>query len=69
MKIHTGILFIKDGGAIAWSSRLQPTMASSTSEAEYTGAGQAAREALGIQITQDVTGKRIGVAEVYCDNT
>jgi hypothetical protein len=67
---RTGFLITKDGGAIAWSSRLQPTVATSTSEAEYMAAGQATREALGIKkIIQDVTGKRIGAVEIYCDNT
>jgi hypothetical protein len=33
-------------------------------------AGQATQEALGIKkVIQNITGKRIGGVEVYCDNT
>jgi hypothetical protein len=53
-----------------WSSCLQPNVVTSTSEAEYMAAGQATREALEIKkIIQDVTGKRVGGLEIYCDNT
>ena len=42
----TGFVFILSGGAICWSSRLQPTAAVSTSEAEYMASAQAVKEAL-----------------------
>jgi Reverse transcriptase (RNA-dependent DNA polymerase) len=42
----TGFVFLLHGAAVAWQSKLQPTVALSTTEAEYQAAGMAAREAL-----------------------
>jgi hypothetical protein len=43
---HTGWVFIVNGGAIAWQSKCQPTVAASTTEAEYMATSSATREAL-----------------------
>lgn len=42
----TGYLFTLNGAAISWSSKLQPTVALSTSESEYMAACYAAQEAI-----------------------
>jgi len=42
----TGWVFMNGGGAISWSSKLQPTVSCSTAEAEYITAAAATREAL-----------------------
>jgi len=42
----TGFVFTCNGGAIAWASKRQSTVATTTAEAEYVAAAMATREAL-----------------------
>jgi hypothetical protein len=48
----TGFVFLLAGGAIRWQTRLQPTIAMSTTEAEYMAAGAATKEALWLRKLQ-----------------
>ena len=66
----TGHVFIFNGGAIAWGSKLQPTVAASTAEAEYMAAGVAAKEALWIRnllISLGIELKNAPI-KIGCDN-
>jgi hypothetical protein len=45
-KSTTRFIFIMGGGAISWSSKRQPTIALSTTKAEYMASTQATKEAI-----------------------
>lgn len=63
-----GFVFTLAGGAITWSSKLQPTVAVSTSEVEYMAAAQAVEEALWLKTLLSDFGIRSGAQKVYCDS-
>jgi hypothetical protein len=48
-KSTSGFVFMMNGAAISWASKLQPTVAMSTCEAEFVAAANAAKEALWLQ--------------------
>ena len=64
----TGYLFTLNGGAISWSSRLQPTVAVSTTEAEYMAAAYAIKEALWLRILLHDLGHDISTITIQADS-
>jgi hypothetical protein len=60
----TGFVFTLHGGAISWSSKLQPTIAASTVEAEYQAQGAATRDALHLRKLLPELGFPIGPSAV-----
>jgi hypothetical protein len=64
----TGYVFTLCGGAISWSSRLQPTVAVSTAEAEYMAAAFAVKEALWLRKLMCDFGMGIQPVKIFGDN-
>jgi hypothetical protein len=67
-KSTTGWIWCKNGGPIAWQSRLQSVVAQSTCEAEYYGAGSATKEALWLRRILKDFGLPIHGIPIYTDN-
>jgi ribonuclease HI len=64
----TGYVFILNGGAISWSSRLQQTVAASTTEAEYMAAAAAIKEALWMRRLLSELGQDPGTVLIKADS-
>ena len=64
----SGFVFLSAGGAISWSSKLQPTTALSTMEAEYQAAAHAAKEALWLRKLAAAFGVPQPLIPIWCDN-
>jgi transposase InsO family protein len=64
----TGYTFILNGGVVSWSSRLQPTVAVSTAEAEYMAAAAAVKEALWLRTLLNDLDINAGTIPILCDN-
>lgn len=64
----TGFVFLLNGGAISWSSRLQPTVAASTCEAEYMAGAYATKEALWLRKLMGDLEIRVSTVDIKCDN-
>ena len=65
----TGYVFIINGGAICWSSKRQPTVAASTTEAEYMAAAHAVKEALWLRkLATDLQLSMEGAILIHADN-
>ena len=63
-----GYVFTFHGAAISWSSRLQPTVAASTAEAEYMSASAAVKEALWLMRLFAELGYGTHAVNLFSDN-
>ena len=65
----SGFVFSLGSGAISWSSKKQPTVALSSTEAEYRGAAVAACEAVWLKrILKDLGVPITAPIRIHCDN-
>lgn len=65
----TGYAFILNGGAVAWDSRKQRTVALSTMEAEYMALSEAAKEAVHLQrLLLELGARKAGPVRLFNDN-
>jgi hypothetical protein len=67
-KSTTGYVYILAGGGISWSSKRQPTVAASTTEAEYMAAGAAVKEGLWLRKLLNSLHINLQEVNIYCDN-
>lgn len=68
-RFTTGYVFMLGVGAISWNSKRQPTIALSTTEAEYMAMSQCTKEAIWLrQLLADVGFVQQGGTQVLCDN-
>ncbi|GLI62768.1 hypothetical protein VaNZ11_005512 [Volvox africanus] len=62
-------VFLLGNGAISWSSKLQPTVATSTAEAEYMASAAAIKEALWLRHLLHDLGVGVEAVPLRCDST
>ena len=68
-KSVTGYVFLLGGGAVAWQSKRQPTVALSSTEAEYMAAAAATKEALWLRGVMSFIGLAPwGATTIYSDS-
>lgn len=67
-KSTTGYVFINNGGAISWNSKRQPTVAVSTTEAEYMAAASATKEGLWLRKLFHSLDTPLTTIDINCDN-
>jgi hypothetical protein len=63
-----GYVFMLAGGAITQSSKLLPTVATSTMEAEYMAHGNETKEALWLRKLMETLYGESGCVQLYCDS-
>ncbi|KAG6610908.1 Retrovirus-related Pol polyprotein from transposon TNT 1-94 [Phytophthora cinnamomi] len=65
----TGYVFFLNGSAISWKSKRQPTVATSSTEAEYMVLYNATQEAVWLrQLLKDVGAECVGATTIFQDN-
>ncbi len=65
----TGYVFFVGVGAISWNCKRQPTIALSTTEAEYMATSQCTKEAIWLRkLMADVGLVQVGATTIMCDN-
>jgi hypothetical protein len=64
----TAFVFVLGGAAVSWQSRLQPTVAMSTTESEYMAASAAVKEGLWFRKLLPVFGIAAGPVPIFGDN-
>jgi hypothetical protein len=64
----TGYAFLLNSGAISWSSKLQPTVAASSTEAEYMAAAFTVKEALWLRKLSAEFGLSTAAVPIFGDN-
>lgn len=64
----TAYIFTLNGGAVSWCSRMQKTIAASTTESEYVAQSEAAREALWLRKLLMDLGATVGTIEIKTDS-
>jgi hypothetical protein len=65
----SGYAFSLGGGAIMWSSKKQPTIATSSTEGEYMAGCNATKECLWLQTLLKLIGfEQLESTTIYCDN-
>jgi transposase InsO family protein len=67
-KSTTGYVFILNSGAVSWQSKRQPTVAASTTEAEYMAAAAAIKEGLWLRKLLHDLQLGSGPVNIYADN-
>ncbi|KAD3066803.1 hypothetical protein E3N88_34683 [Mikania micrantha] len=67
-KSTTGYVFSVGGNAFSWMSKLQKSVALSTTEAEYMAAAEASKELIWLKNFLEELGKKQQDSHLYCDN-